>query len=143
MKLATTVVALVATVATASPFFADKSTSTIDPMPKCAYQCLVTIIAKATDCSIDDYKCMCRKKNQAEVMKYAPKCIFRACSTAEAMKAKAVAEAHCKAVRKAVSELANNTTIAQNTTVAQNTTTVHGMAAIGENSTANKTLGSA
>ncbi|EJP68032.1 uncharacterized protein BBA_02928 [Beauveria bassiana ARSEF 2860] len=150
MKFTTAIVAVLATVAAASPFVAHNGTH--KDMPKCAYECLEKLFRETTNCKEEDYKCMCDKKVNAEVMKKAPKCILKACDMAKALKAKAIAEKTCKAVKKAAEAeeeaLAKNSTIAQNTTIharaflARNTT-VHGMVLIPHNSTANKTLLSA
>ncbi|KAM3508971.1 hypothetical protein MY10362_000856 [Beauveria mimosiformis] len=145
MKFNTALIAVVATVAVASPFAAHNGTH--GDMPSCAVECLKETVEKATNCKLNDLKCMCDKKNQAAVMKTAPSCIQKNCSASQALKAKAIAEKTCKAVLKAAEAeaRANNTAIAQNTTIHARTfivrnTTVHGMAVLARNSTANTTL---
>ncbi|OAA42460.1 Extracellular membrane protein, CFEM domain protein [Beauveria brongniartii RCEF 3172] len=145
MKFTTAIIAVVATVAVASPFAAHNGTH--GDLPKCASECLERIVKEKTNCKMDDYKCMCDKKTQAAVGKIAADCIFKSCNAGQAMKAKAVAEKTCKAVHKAAEAeaRAKNTTIAQNTTIHARTflvrnTTVHGLAALARNSTANRTL---
>ncbi|PMB64671.1 hypothetical protein BM221_009511 [Beauveria bassiana] len=139
MKFTTAIVAVLATVAAASPFVAHNGTN--KDMPKCAYECLEKLFRETTNCKEEDYKCMCDKKVNAQVMKKAPKCILKACDMAKALTVNKAAEAEAEA-------LAKNSTIAQNTTIharaflARNTT-VHGMVLIPHNSTANKTLLSA